>query len=278
MVRTLAVAAAVISSLAIAAEPGSPPPANQSMSSSPPPGHPGMPPPGGKPTLQMPPPQMQPPPTGEELNKSLYALGLSLGKNVHDFALTKDELKQVLAGFTDEVNNSPNKKVKFEDYMPKVQALYRARREDMAKQALAKGEEFLTKAAKEPGAEKTASGLVIKMLTPGSGASPAPTDTVSVNYKGTLIDGTEFDSSYKRGQPTEFPLNGVIPCWTEGVGKMKVGGKAKLTCPAKIAYGERGQPPMIPGNSTLIFEVELLNIKPKAAAPAPGQTPMPGGH
>jgi FKBP-type peptidyl-prolyl cis-trans isomerase FkpA len=253
MVRTLAVAVVVLSSIAMAAEPGT-----------------GSPPPGGRPTLQMPPAQ-QPPPTGDELKKSLYALGLSLGRNVGDFMLTKDELKEVIAGFTDEVNNAPNKKVKFEDYMPKVQALYRARREEKAKQAAAKGEEFLAKAAKEKGAEKTASGLVITHEKVGTGDSPKPTDTVSVNYRGTLIDGTEFDSSYKRGQPTEFPLNGVIPCWTEGVGKMKVGGKAKLVCPAKIAYGDRGQPPMIPGGSTLVFEVELLSIKPPAQpAGAPG--------
>ena len=257
MVRTLAVAVVVLSSIAMAAEPGT-----------------GSPPPGGRPTLQMPPAQ-QPPPTGDELKKSLYALGLSLGRNVGDFMLTKDELKEVIAGFTDEVNNAPNKKVKFEDYMPKVQALYRARREEKAKQAAQKGEEFLTKAAKEPGAEKTASGLVIKHEKVGTGDQPKPTDTVSVNYRGTLIDGTEFDSSYKRGQPTEFPLNGVIPCWTEGVGKMKVGGKAKLVCPAKIAYGDRGQPPMIPGGSTLVFEVELLSIK-APAAPAPGGAP--GGN
>ena len=92
---------------------------------------------------------------------------------------------------------------------------------------------------------------------------------MKVHYKGTLIDGTEFDSSYKRGQPAEFPLNGVIPCWTEGVQKMKVGGKAKLVCPSDIAYGDRGAPPKIPPGATLVFEVELLDVKPAAAAPPP---------
>jgi FKBP-type peptidyl-prolyl cis-trans isomerase FkpA len=97
-------------------------------------------------------------------------------------------------------------------------------------------------------------------LKDGSGASPAATDTVRVHYRGTFTDGREFDSSFKRGQPAEFPLNRVIPCWTEGVQKMKPGGKAKLTCPSAIAYGERGAGGTIPPNTTLQFEVELLGI------------------
>jgi FKBP-type peptidyl-prolyl cis-trans isomerase FkpA len=107
---------------------------------------------------------------------------------------------------------------------------------------------------------KTASGLVYKELRAGSGASPKATDNVTVNYRGTLTNGTEFDSSYKRNMPATFPLSGVIPCWTEGVQMMKVGGKAQLTCPAKIAYGDRGAPPLIGPGATLIFEVELLKI------------------
>jgi FKBP-type peptidyl-prolyl cis-trans isomerase FkpA len=102
---------------------------------------------------------------------------------------------------------------------------------------------------------------VYRELTPGSGPSPKATDKVKVNYKGTLVNGTEFDSSYKRGQPAEFPLNGVIPCWTEGVQKMKVGGKSQLVCPSEIAYGDQGRP-SIPGGATLIFEIELLGITP----------------
>ncbi len=118
-------------------------------------------------------------------------------------------------------------------------------------------------AAKEKGAKVTKSGLVYLGLTEGKGDSPAPTDTVKVHYKGTFADGKEFDSSYKRNEPTSFPLNRVIPCWTEGVGMMKVGGKAKLTCPAAIAYGSRGAGGVIPPNTTLIFEVELLGINGK---------------
>lgn len=116
-------------------------------------------------------------------------------------------------------------------------------------------------AAKEPGAVVTDSGLVYRSLKEGSGASPAETDKVKVHYRGTFPDGREFDSSYSRNAPAEFPLNRVIKCWTEGVQRMKVGGKAKLTCPAPIAYGERGAGGgLIPPNATLQFEVELLGI------------------
>ena len=115
-------------------------------------------------------------------------------------------------------------------------------------------------AAKEPGASVSASGLVYRSMKDGSGASPAATDTVKVHYRGSFPDGKEFDSSYKRNEPTEFPLNRVIACWTEGVQKMKVGGKAKLTCPAAIAYGSRGAGGVIPPNATLQFEIELLSI------------------
>ena len=108
----------------------------------------------------------------------------------------------------------------------------------------------------------TPSGLVYESLKEGTGASPAATDTVKVHYRGTFPDsGKEFDSSYKRGEPTEFPLNAVIPCWTEGVAKMKPGGKAKLTCPPAIAYGARGAGGVIPPNATLNFEVELVSVK-----------------
>jgi len=121
----------------------------------------------------------------------------------------------------------------------------------------------LEAAAKESGALVTPSGLVYRSLKDGSGASPLASDVVKVNYRGTFPDGREFDSSYKRNQAIEFPLGNVIPCWTEGVQRMKVGGKAKLTCPAAIAYGTRGAGGVIPPNATLLFEVELLAIKGK---------------
>jgi FKBP-type peptidyl-prolyl cis-trans isomerase FkpA len=122
-------------------------------------------------------------------------------------------------------------------------------------------DDTLAAAAKEPNAKVTASGLVIRTLQEGKGAQPTASSTVKVHYKGTFPDGKEFDSSYKRGEPIEFPLGNVIKCWTEGVAMMKVGGKAKLTCPSSIAYGTRGAGGVIPPNATLVFEVELLGIR-----------------
>ena len=115
--------------------------------------------------------------------------------------------------------------------------------------------------AQAPAPVTTQSGLVYQSLKDGSGASPASTDTVKVHYRGTFQDGKEFDSSYKRGEPTEFQLNRVIPCWTEGVQLMKPGGKARLTCPPAIAYGERGAAGVIPPNATLNFEIELVSVR-----------------
>jgi len=137
----------------------------------------------------------------------------------------------------------------------------RAREQAVASEkSLADGKAYLAANAKKPGVTTTASGLQYQILTPGSGKTPVVGDTVTVHYKGTLVDGTEFDSSYKRGQAAQFPLSGVIPCWTEGVQRMKVGGKAVLTCPPDIAYGERGAGAVIPPNATLQFEVELVSI------------------
>jgi len=107
---------------------------------------------------------------------------------------------------------------------------------------------------------KTASGLIFRTLSPGAGASPKATDVVKVHYEGSFIDGTVFDSSIKRGEPTQFPLNGVIKCWAEALQRMRVGEKARLLCPAGIAYGDKGRPPTIPPGATLVFEVELLEI------------------
>ena len=125
----------------------------------------------------------------------------------------------------------------------------------------APGDATTAAARAEAGAVTSPSGLVFLSLKEGTGKTPVATDTVRVHYKGTFLDGREFDSSYKRGQPAEFPLNRVIRCWTEGVQRIKVGGKAKLTCPAAIAYGERGAGSDIPPNTTLQFEVELIAIK-----------------
>jgi len=118
----------------------------------------------------------------------------------------------------------------------------------------------LSAAAHAAGPEKTASGLVYESLKDGTGQQATPAATVQVHYRGTLTNGTEFDSSYKRGEPATFPLSRVIPCWTEGVSKMREGGKAKLTCPPQIAYGSQGAGSAVPPNATLIFEVELLKV------------------
>ena len=124
----------------------------------------------------------------------------------------------------------------------------------------AQSDALVAAAAREPQAFVTASGLVYRLLHEGNGDTPEAGDTVQVHYRGTFADGREFDSSYKRNQPSVFPLKGVIKCWTEGVQLMKVGGKAKLTCPAALAYGARGAGSAVPPNTTLQFEIELLAI------------------
>ncbi|MBE2205760.1 MAG: FKBP-type peptidyl-prolyl cis-trans isomerase [Chthoniobacterales bacterium] len=131
----------------------------------------------------------------------------------------------------------------------------------MAQTALEMGREFLAGNATKPGINQTASGLQYKILEPGTGKAPKATDTVLVNYRGTLLDGREFDSSYKRNAPIEFPLNGVIPGWTEGLQLIKEGGKIQLFIPPNLAYGSRGAGGVIGPDATLIFEVELLKVR-----------------
>lgn len=131
----------------------------------------------------------------------------------------------------------------------------------MAQSALEKGEAYLAENGKRPGVTTTASGLQYEVLTEGAGKSPKATDTVEVHYRGTLIDGKEFDSSYKRGETIEFPLNGVIPGWTEGVQLMKEGAKYRFFIPSKLAYGPRGAGGVIGPDETLIFDVELIKVR-----------------
>ena len=192
--------------------------------------------------------------------KTIYTLGIILGKNVANLSLTPEELALVQKGLHDAASGK-TPEVDLQVYGPKVQQLAQSRMAAGAQAAQAQGQQFLDKAAQEQGAVKTPSGMVHTTLTAGTGPNPQRTDTVRVHYRGTLTNGTEFDRSHKRGQPAEFALNGVIPCWTEGVSRMKVGEKARLVCPPALAYGERGAPPDIPGNSTLVFEVELLDLK-----------------
>ena len=195
-----------------------------------------------------------------EEQKTIYAIGLSMSQSLSSLDLSPAEIEILKRAFSDAAAGKPA--VKLEDYTPKFQAFSQSRSaRASAKQKLV-AKAFLDKAALEQGATKTPSGLVYRELVPGTGPSPKATDKVKVNYRGTLTNGTEFDSSYKRNQPAEFPLNGVIPCWTEGVQRMKVGGKSQLVCPADIAYGDRGSPPLITGGATLVFEIELLGVTP----------------
>ena len=192
-------------------------------------------------------------------DKTFYAMGYALAERLSQFALTPAELELVKAGLADAVLGR-ERKADPRAYMAKIQELRAARAATVAAAEKKVGDAYLAKAAAANGAKKTESGLVITTLKAGTGPSPKATDKVKVHYHGTLTDGSVFDSSVQRGQPATFPLNGVIKCWTEGVQLMKVGGKAKLTCPSDIAYGERGAPPRIKPGATLVFEVELLEI------------------
>lgn len=201
-----------------------------------------------------------PPDLASEDAKTIYALGVSVGKNLSSFALKPEELQLLVRGINDSVSGTAPE-LDPAEFGPKIQALAKARQEQ-ASAAL------LERAAKEPRATKLPSGVIYQEVQAGKGKSPRATDTVKVHYEGRLVDGTVFDTSAKRGIPIEFPLNGVIPCWTQGVAKMKVGGKAKLTCPGNTAYGERPPPgSRIPPNVVLIFDVELVDI--------PGDTSQP---
>ena len=192
-------------------------------------------------------------------DKTYYSIGVALARELQVFNLNEAQGKLVQKGIAD-VLSGQKPQVDPEAYRPRIQKLAEAAQAKAAEKAVSAGREFLDKAAKEKGAVKTDSGLVYLSLKDGTGASPKASDKVKVHYRGTLTNGTEFDSSYKRGQPIEFPLGNVVKCWTEGVQKMKVGGKAKLVCPPEIAYGERGAGGVIPPNATLVFEVELLDI------------------
>jgi FKBP-type peptidyl-prolyl cis-trans isomerase len=198
-----------------------------------------------------------------DTNKTLYSVGVAVAKSLEVFSLTPAELDTVIKGIRD----ASTGKVKTDldqQTQQDVNDLARTRMEKTSKAAAEKekaaGPAFIAKAAQEKGATKTASGAIVIPVKEGTGASPKETDKVKVHYTGTLTNGKVFDSSEQRGQPAEFPLNGVIKCWTEGLQKMKVGGEAKLVCPSEIAYGEQGRPPVIPGNAVLTFNVKLLEI------------------
>jgi len=190
------------------------------------------------------------------------------------FSLTPSEAQTVLKGISEALEDKAGA-VDVEAAGPKIRAFAHARAAVRVEKEKARGKAFRDEAAKAPGVVALPSGLIYSDTKPGTGDSPGPKDTVKVQYRGTFVDGTEFDNSAKRPEPASFSLDRVIACWTEGLQRMKVGGKARLVCPSEIAYGDRGRPGIPPG-ATLLFDLELLEVSkgpaspaPKAAAPSP---------
>jgi FKBP-type peptidyl-prolyl cis-trans isomerase len=213
-----------------------------------------------------------------EKNAASYSLGVSMGDQLRSNGITPDAVNTQRLG--QGVRDALDGKVKMSEADQKnIQQLVRNAQQGAAEANHAAAAKFLAENAKKPGVVTTASGLQYKVLTPGSGESPKPTDEVTVNYRGTLLDGTEFDSSYKRGQPASFVLGRVIPGWTEGLQLMKPGAKYQLFVPPQLAYDMHSRPGIPPG-SLLVFEVELLSFKPapSPAAGPPGATPPPAAQ
>ena len=194
-----------------------------------------------------------------DTDKTLYALGLAIGQNVRDFKLTSGEVDVVAQGLRDSVLGT-EPKVALDEWGPRIQFLMQERMQAVAAAEKQASEAWVTEQAALPGAQRSATGVIVIPITEGTGENPTADSTVRVHYHGTLRDGSVFDSSVERGEPISFPLTGVIPCWTEGVQKIKVGGKAKLVCPSATAYGDQGSG-SIPGGAALAFEVELLGIE-----------------
>jgi FKBP-type peptidyl-prolyl cis-trans isomerase FklB len=193
-----------------------------------------------------------------DVNEDLLNKGIQDGLSGSKGLLTDEQVKEVMGTFQ-------------KDMITKQAAARKAAGEKNA----AEGKKFLEENKKKEGVKTTASGLQYKVLKEGTGPTPKATDTVKVNYRGTTIEGTEFDSSYKRGEPATFPVNRVIKGWTEGLQLMKAGSKYQFYVPADLAYGERGAGADIGPNSTLLFDVELVEIVPPGASPTPGAAMVP---
>ncbi|HXS79864.1 MAG TPA: FKBP-type peptidyl-prolyl cis-trans isomerase, partial [Gammaproteobacteria bacterium] len=192
-------------------------------------------------------------------DKTLYAIGLVLGQQINDFKLTAGEFDIVSLGMKDAVLGL-EPKAALDEYGPRIQPLLQERMQAVVSAEKQASDAWVAEQAALPGAQRSASGVVVIPMTEGTGPNPTADSTVRVHYHGTLRDGTVFDSSVQRGEPISFALSMVISCWTEGVQKIKVGGKAKLVCPADTAYGDQGQG-SIPAGAALAFEVELLAIE-----------------
>ena len=223
--------------------------------------------------------QEKSPPLKDQKDKVSYSIGLNIGSNL---ARQNVEInpEAMIAGVKDAIAGKPQlTQDQVKEVMTAFEKDMQAKQKAAGEKSAAEGAKFLEENKKKEGVKTTASGLQYKVIKEGTGAQPKTTDTVKVNYRGTLINGKEFDSSYKRGEPVTFPLNGVIKGWTEGLQLMKTGAKYQLFVPPALAYGERAVGPDLPANSTLIFEVELLEAKPApppAAAPPSGAAPPPG--
>ena len=216
-------------------------------------------------------------------NLALNAIGLSIARSLEGFAFTPAEVDKVVAGIHEGLSGHEPKQKLDEKAQDNLRNFMQARMSELAEKEKAKGAAYLEAASKEKGAVTTASGAIVVPIKEGTGATPEATDTVKVHYVGKLVSGKKFDASRDHGdQPAQFPLNGVIKCWTEALQKMRVGGHAKVVCPSDIAYGERGSPPLIPGNAVLTFDIELLDAQkappppPPAATPPATTTPAPG--
>ena len=197
--------------------------------------------------------------------KALYALGVMMWRNLQGFDLSEAELAMVQSGLAAAAAGEAAD-LDLQQAGAEIEALRRTRTERRAATEKERGAAYLEQQAAREGAVRGDSGWLYIETTAGEGEAPTAADTVKVHYRGTLVDGTEFDSSYERGQPAEFPLGRVIKCWTEGLQKMKPGGKATLICPSDVAYGDRGRP-SIPAGATLVFDIELLEVR-KAGTPA----------
>jgi FKBP-type peptidyl-prolyl cis-trans isomerase len=198
-------------------------------------------------------------PLEDDHDRMLYTLGAALGRQLTGLSLSEEDMRKVQAGIRDQVLED-SLRIDPNDYMDAVRVFHQEQAELAARREREASAAYLAEAAARPGVRGFPSGLLYEELEAGQGNAPAANSVVRVHYHGTLRDGRVFDSSVDRGDPIDFPLDRVIPCWTEALQHMREGGKSRVVCPSEIAYGKSGSPPTIPGNAVLTFEVELISI------------------